>query len=97
MGLQRYLQNEIPPDAAHDELQQLIAFVPDALRLTKGTAKPNPHPDETDASLVREIWLKASSSPTRAEWDSQIPTDSYRIRRLIAHWLETGALVQTEG
>lgn len=81
----------------HDELQQLIAFIPDTLKLTKGTAKPTPHPDETDASLVREIWLKASSSTTLAEWDSQIPTDSYRIRRLIAHWLETGALVQMEG
>jgi hypothetical protein len=81
----------------HDELQQLTALIPDTLKLTKGTVKPTPHEDETDASLVREIWLKASSSTALAEWDSQIPTDSYRIRRLIAHWLETGAVVQMEG
>jgi hypothetical protein len=81
----------------HDELQQLIALIPDTLKLTKGSVKPTPHEEETDASLIREIWLKASTSTTLGEWDSQIPTDSYRVRRLIAHWLETGALVQMEG
>jgi hypothetical protein len=80
----------------HDELQQLIALIPDTLKLTKGSVKPTPHEEETDASLIREIWLKASTSTTLGEWDSQIPTDSYRVRRLIAHWLETGALVQME-
>jgi hypothetical protein len=50
-----------------------------------------------DPALIREIWLKASSGSTVGEWGGQVNTDSYRVRRLVAHWLETGALVQMEG
>ena len=81
----------------HDELQQLTALIPDTLKLTKGGIKPTPHDGETDPALIREIWLKASSGNTVGEWGTQVTTDSYRVRRLVAHWLETGALVQMEG
>ena len=81
----------------HDELQQLTALIPDTLKLAKGNIKPTPHDSETDPALIREIWLKASSGNTVGEWGGQVTTDSYRVRRLVAHWLETGALVQMEG
>jgi hypothetical protein len=81
----------------HDELQQLIALIPDTLKISKGSIKPTPHESENDPALVREIWLKASSGTTVGEWGDQVNTDSYRVRRLVAHWLETGALVQMEG
>jgi hypothetical protein len=81
----------------HDELQQLTALIPDTLKIAKGSIKPTPHESETDPALVRDIWLKASSGTTVGEWGGQVNTDSYRVRRLVAHWLETGALVQMEG
>lgn len=81
----------------HDELQQLTALIPDTLKIAKGSIKPTPHHEETDPALVRDVWLKASSGSTVGEWGSQVNTDSYRVRRLVAHWLETGALVQMEG
>jgi hypothetical protein len=81
----------------HDELQQLVGLIPDTLKLSKDGIKPTPHESENDPALVREIWLKASSGTTVGEWAGQVNTDSYRVRRLVAHWLETGALVQMEG
>ncbi|HEV2719263.1 MAG TPA: DUF4388 domain-containing protein [Thermoanaerobaculia bacterium] len=77
----------------HDELQRMAAFVPDDLRAAKGNAKPAPLEEETDAALVREVWLKASSGTPVAECEHALPADSYRVRRLIAHWIEQGALV----
>jgi hypothetical protein len=81
----------------HDELQQLTALIPDTLKIAKGSVKPTPHESEDDPAIIREIWLKASSGTTVGEWSGQVNTDSYRVRRLVAHWLETGALVQMEG
>jgi hypothetical protein len=81
----------------HDELQQLTALIPDTLKFSKGSIKPTPHESEDDPALVREIWIKASAGTTVGEWAGQVNTDSYRVRRLVAHWLETGALVQMEG
>jgi len=77
----------------HDELQRIAAFVPDDFRAAKGNAKPAPLDEETDAALVREVWLKASSGTPVAECEHTLPADSYRVRRLIAHWIEQGALV----
>lgn len=77
----------------NDELQRFIALVPDDMTLTKTNVKPMPHEDEADPALVREVWLKASSGANIAECERQLATDSYRVRRLVAHWLEQGALV----
>ena len=77
----------------HDELQRIAAFIPDDFRAAKGDAKPAPLEEETDAALVREVWLKASAGMPAAECERALPTDSYRVRRLIAHWIEQGALV----
>jgi hypothetical protein len=77
----------------HDELQRIAAFVPNELRLAKSSAKPTPPAEEDDAALVREVWLKASSGTPVAECERAMAADSYRVRRLIAHWLESGALM----
>jgi hypothetical protein len=79
----------------HDELQRIAAFVHDDLRLTKTAVKPASLGEEDDAALVREVWLKASSATPVAECERTLPADSYRVRRLIAHWIEQGALVTT--
>jgi len=77
----------------HDELQRMIALVPDAMKLTKTNVKPAPHEDEIDPELVRDVWMSAASGTTVAECEEKVAADSYRIRRLVAHWLEMGALV----
>jgi len=77
----------------HDELQRIAALVPGELTLTKTTVKPTAHAEEKDPGLVRDVWLKACSGGPVAEWERQVPTDGYRVRRLVAHWLEEGALV----
>jgi hypothetical protein len=77
----------------NDELQRFIALVPDEMTLAKTSVKPTPHPEEDDPALVREVWIKASSGANIAECERQLTTDSFRVRRLVAHWLEQGALV----
>ncbi|HKR63767.1 MAG TPA: DUF4388 domain-containing protein, partial [Thermoanaerobaculia bacterium] len=76
----------------HDELQRLVALVPDRMILTKTNVKPTPHEEEEDPTFVRDVWVKASGGGTVGEWERDMPTDSYRVRRLVAHWLEQGAL-----
>jgi len=77
----------------NDELQRYLALVPDDMKLTKTNVKPTPHEEEDDATLVREVWIKASSGSRIADCEQQVATDSFRVRRLVAHWLEMGALV----
>jgi hypothetical protein len=77
----------------HDELQRILALVPDGMSLAKTAVKPTPHEEEKDPSFVRDIWLKASSGARIVEWEREIPSDCYRVRRLVVHWLEQGALV----
>lgn len=78
----------------HDELRRIAAFVPDDFRAAKKDGvKPAPLEEEDDAGLVREVWLKASSGTPVAECERTLAADSYRVRRLIAHWIEQGALV----
>ncbi|HKS24773.1 MAG TPA: DUF4388 domain-containing protein [Thermoanaerobaculia bacterium] len=78
----------------HDELQRIKAFVPDDFRAAKKDGvKPAPLDEEDDAALVREVWLKASAGTPVAECERALAADSYRVRRLIAHWIEQGALV----
>ena len=70
-----------------------MAMVPDNMTLTRTGTKPTPHEEETDPALVREVWMKASSGMTVIDCERQLETDAYRIRRLVAHWLEMGALI----
>ena len=76
----------------HDELRQACILVPDDLALQASTVKPTPDPEETDPSIIREVWVKASGGTKISDWETQIATDAYRIRRLVMRWLEEGAL-----
>ena len=75
----------------HDELKQLTLFVPDDLTL-KAAGKPTPDPEENDPTVIREIWVKATGGTRVADWERQVAADAYRIRRLVARWIEEGAL-----
>jgi hypothetical protein len=50
-----------------------------------------PLPDE-DPDFVRLVWKQVEKGATPIACEAAIATDSYRTRRLIAHWLEEGAL-----
>jgi len=76
----------------HDELKQASVVAPDDLSLKPTSVRPSPDPEENDPSIIREVWLKASTGGRIAEWEGQIAADAYRVRRLVARWLEEGAL-----
>lgn len=76
----------------YDELREARLIVPETVALAATGSKPVPHPDETDARLVREVWVHASAGEKPSQWKSKISADSYRIWRLLSHWVQTGAL-----
>jgi hypothetical protein len=76
----------------YDELREARLLVPESVVLAATGSKPTPHPDERDAKLVREVWVRASAGEKPSEWKSKISADSYRIWRLLSHWVTTGAL-----
>jgi hypothetical protein len=76
----------------HDELKQAMALVPDHVALKAAATKPTPEPNESDPSILREVWVKATTGKPVGQWEGQIGADAYRIRRVLAHWIEEGAL-----
>jgi uncharacterized protein DUF4388 len=75
----------------HDEFKRAAASVPDAARLT-ATGKPHTSPDDEDPDFGVLVWKQIVSGKTAQECESTIATDSYRVRRLLARWVEEGAL-----
>ena len=75
----------------HDEFKRAAALVPDrsALKPTGQTSTPLPDEDE---DFTRYIWGKAAAGTPATDCEASIATDSYRVRRLLAHWVEEGAL-----
>ena len=77
----------------YDELQQAAALVPDEIALKATEVKPTAPAEEKDGILLRELWNRASGGVTPKECESAVKADSYRIRRLLVHWVSTGSLV----
>lgn len=75
-----------------DELQLLRALVPDGARLTGTGVKPTVVPDESDTALQRQAFILASSGRPIEEIEAELPVDTYRVRKMLAHWLEKKAL-----
>ncbi len=76
----------------HDEFNLARAVVPDDATYRTTDRKPVPLPEETDVALTRAVWVKASSGVSAEEVERGTPVDSFRVRRLYAHWLESGCL-----
>lgn len=76
----------------YDEFQQAASVVPDDVPLRQTESKPTAHPDEKDGILIRDLWTKVATGATPRECETVVRADSYRIRRLLAHWVATGAL-----
>lgn len=76
----------------HDELQLFSAIVPGDVVLTATPLHPSGQSDESDPQLLRAIWVAASSGGSVSSWTESLPADDWRIRRIVARWVEEGSL-----
>lgn len=76
----------------YDEFQETAALVPDAVYLEATSTKPSAHPGEKDGTFLQALWERTSRGGTPEDIEKAVASDSYRIRRVLAHWVEQGAL-----
>jgi hypothetical protein len=76
----------------YDEFQEAAAVVPDTIVLERTDIKPTPHPGEKDGGFLKALWGRVSEGATPRDCERSIASDSYRIRRVLVHWVEQGAL-----
>ena len=78
----------------HDEWRRAAALVPEEAKL-KPTNKPSTPLEDESKELHDALWEKVSSGATPAECEASCAVDSYRVRRLLEHWVEEEALALT--
>jgi hypothetical protein len=76
----------------YDEFQEMAALVPDTVHLDSTSTKPSAHPNEKDGTFLQALWERASQGGTPEQFEKVVASDSYRIRRVLAYWVEQGAL-----
>ena len=76
----------------YDELQEAEALVPDTSRFVRTEVPPTPLAGESDGSFLQAVWERASQGGTALDCEAAVASDSYRIRRALAHWVVGGAL-----
>ena len=76
----------------YDEYRKARALVPDEAALKPTGSKPTRTVEESDIGFLRTLWTRITSGATPEDCERAIAADSYRVRSLLAHWLETGAL-----
>lgn len=76
----------------HDELRQASALVADEARLQATGAARTPLEGEANEDLVETVWAMATAGTAPRRCETEVPVDAYRVRRLLAHWVEEGAL-----
>jgi Domain of unknown function (DUF4388) len=76
----------------YDEFQEAAALVPDTVHLEPTSTKPSALPAEKDGTFLQALWERTSRGGTPEEIEKAVASDSYRIRRVLAHWVEQGAL-----
>jgi hypothetical protein len=75
----------------YDELRRARALVPDEALLKAGDVKPTAPAEERDGELVRHVWARVRAGATAAECEQGVEVDSFRVRTLLAHWIDEGA------
>ena len=80
----------------YDEFQEAAILVPDTVVLVRTEVAATPHPTEKDGSFLQALWERASQGGTPLDCEAAVASDSYRIRRALAHWVESGALKITK-
>jgi len=59
--------------------------------------KPSTPQEEDEGELVRLIWERVRGGTTVTECELAARKDSFRIRRLLAHWVAEGSAEVTTG
>jgi Fic family protein len=62
------------------------------MKLAATAVRPERHSDEVDGMFVNGLWNLASGGATANECERSLAAEPYRIRRQLAHWVESGAL-----
>jgi hypothetical protein len=47
---------------------------------------------DEDEEFAKLVWSTMANGATPVECEASLKTDGYRVRRLLAHWVEEGAL-----
>lgn len=76
----------------YDEFQESAVLVPDTVFMEKTAVAATPFPGERDGGFLQALWERASQGATPLDCEAVVASDSYRIRRVLAHWVEQGAL-----
>ena len=76
----------------HDEFREAKILVPENARLSATLTQPTPPDTDEEPGFVEAVWIKASSGVPPALLEDALGVDSYRVRHLLAHWVEEGAL-----
>ena len=76
----------------YDEFQEAAALLPDAVAIEPTGEKPTAHPAEKDGSFLQTLWARASQGGTPKDIEDALAWDSYRVRRVLVHWVEQGSL-----
>jgi hypothetical protein len=76
----------------YDELQRARAIVPDFALLRRAGPPPAPSSAEEDAELLDRVWQKTANGASPEECEAACRADSYRVRTLLARWIEEGIL-----
>jgi hypothetical protein len=76
----------------YDELKRASAIVTDEMTFRSTDIRPTPLPEEPDPSFSHDVWSRAAAGVSAAECEIALLTDSFRVRRLYAHWVTEGAL-----
>ncbi len=75
----------------HDEFKRAAAMVPDRA-LLEPTGGPSTRLTDEDEDFVKQVWSTIANGATPVECEASLRTDGYRVRRVLAHWVEEGAL-----
>jgi hypothetical protein len=76
----------------YDELQRMRALAPDYCILQRSGAQPIARHGQEDVELFDLIWQKTATGTSPEECEAICPADSYRVRAVLARWIEEGVL-----
>jgi hypothetical protein len=79
-----------------DELRQARAIVSESALLSPTGTPPTSPAEERDATLTQGVWSRIVDGATAQECEADFFVDSFRIHRLLVHWIEEGALKTRE-
>jgi len=75
----------------YDDMKRAVALAPDAARF-KATGKAHSAPADEDPDFVTFVWSQAGAGQTAQDCETSSSTDGFRVRRLLAMWVEEGSL-----